>query len=149
MINEYEYFSAFSRENRIFQRLEASNMLFGTQALHTSRSASPPLQRRGRAISASMEEPFGPLHFPHLNLCSPSLSSGARVPSLEQGTAGLASPWSPPSPASRRCRLFPSRRAEPRLSPALPGPATLRSKRPALGINTILLVTSQSPDVFW
>lgn len=64
-----------------------------------------PLQHRGRAITASMEEPFGTLHSPHLNLCPPSLSSGTGVRSLEQGTAGLASPRSPRSPARRRVPL--------------------------------------------
>lgn len=71
-----------------------------------------PLQRRGRALSTSMAELFGTLYFPHFKLCPPSVTSGAGMPSLEQGRAGLASPRSPLSPARQcqRCRLVPSRR---------------------------------------
>lgn len=92
VINEHEYFSAFSREIRLFQRPKSSNVLFGTPDLCiSSHSASSPLQDRGRAISAAIEEHFRTLHFPHLNLRSLAWAQALHVPLLEQCIAG----WGP------------------------------------------------------
>lgn len=135
MINEHEYFSAFSRENRIFQRLEASNMLFGTQtqALHTSRSASPSPPAQGKGCLCIHGRTFGcpPLSSPQPLFPFPELRHWCATPGAGHGWPGLPQVPSSPSQPSGSWG-------------ALPGLATLRSKRPALRINTVL-VTSQSP----
>lgn len=63
MINEHEYFSAFSRDNRVFQSPEASRQTEYTLADKlSSHHIQPlhPLQCRGRAISASTEAQWFP-----------------------------------------------------------------------------------------
>lgn len=140
MINEHEYFSASSRENRMFQSPGASNAAVARKpppgmalglSCPSGEGKGPPGRRGGTFRQPPLPSPRPLLSF---------LRPGAGGPSLEQGTARLASPRPPPSP---------SRRAEPRLAPALPGAATLRSKRPALGVGAGLRVPSQSPARIW
>lgn len=122
MINGHEYFSVFSRDNRVFQSPEASNIHFGRQALLTSCSASPSptVQRKGHLIIHGRTFWYIPCSSPQplLSFLGPS-----------------AHPWLP----FLRCPVVPLCRADPQPVPALWYPASLRSRRLALGTHTRLL----------
>lgn len=141
MRSEHEYFSPFSRQNRILQRPEASNTLWHTSPPHTTCSISfPPVQGKGHLEIHGRTFLYPPLPSPQTLLSTLELRCPCAIP-------GAGHSWvrCPAPPASQQC----ARRADPRLPPALPAPATLRSKRPALGSSAVLLGTSQHPDVFW
>lgn len=122
------------------QYIRDQKPLTGTLAPKPSTHHNHPallFQRRVRPISASMEEPFGTLHIPSLGpgpMCCPWTRAWrgwlTKPPPVPEPVVPLPQGSSmPPTSTTRSCHL--------------------RSTTPALGISTVLLVTSRRPDTFW
>lgn len=134
MTNEREYFSAFSRDNGVFQSPKASNICFGRQAPLTSHSASPslPVQGKGHLSVHGRTFWYLPLSFPQ-----PLLSFlGPQCPCAIPG-------WPPPG-----AQWFPSAG----LTHTLPqhyGILPAEEQEAGTGNPHWAPHPAQSPDMFW
>lgn len=132
MTNEREYFSAFSRDNGVFQSPKASNICFGRQAPLTSHSASPSLPAQGKGHLSIHGRTFWylPLSFPQ-----PLLSFlGPQCPCALAGLPQVPS-GSPPQGWPTPC-------------PSTTATYQLRSRRLALGTHTGLLIQPKVQTCF-
>lgn len=130
MINEHEYFSALSRDSRIFQSPEASRQ---TEYALADKLSSHHIQPLHPLQCSSMGE-----HFVHSTFL-PSTSA-----LFSWSPVSMCHPWLP----SSRCPVVPLHGADPCLAPAPWHPASLRSRRLALG-TTLGSSPAQSSDMFW
>lgn len=122
------------RDNRVFQSPEASDIRFSRQALLTSHSASSSPTVQGKAHLSIHGRTFW--YIPRSSP-QPLLSFlGFMVP--------VCHPWL----ASPRCPVVSLRRADPHLAPAPWHPASLRSRRLALGPHTGLLTQPKAQTCF-
>lgn len=87
MIDEYEYFSTFSKENRLFQKPDSGNVLIDTPDLHTASHFSLFPYRAWEGPSLSPLRTFGTHCFLHLSPSSLAWVQALHVPLLELGGA--------------------------------------------------------------
>lgn len=101
MTNEHEYFSASSSENRVFRRPGASDAAVARNPPGHGARPALPLQRRGRAVAAGLEEPSGASAFlsPQPPLSFLEAGRWRATPGAGHGGAGLPAAAPVPAPA--------------------------------------------------